>query len=149
MRDRDRVLLKHYYREIKSYLPCSRKEKKRILKEIRGNVDSFLEDHPEADFEAIQTHFGTPHLISVSCVENMDTVKLLKALKIRKRIITAVAATLLAALLLRAIGLAAAYLEFYNDIHGYTETWIEEVDTTNETQETQEPPSSLIPTPSP
>lgn len=60
MRDRDRALLKHYYREIKSYLPCSRKEKKRILKEIRGNVDSFLEDHPEADFEAIQTHFGTP-----------------------------------------------------------------------------------------
>ena len=134
MRDRDRAL-KRYDREIRSYLPCSCKEQKRILEEIRGNVDSFLEDHPEADFEAIQAHFGTPHLISVSCVENMDSKDLLKTIKIRKRIVTAVAAALLAALLLRAIGLAAAYIEFYKSVHSYTETWIEEVDTTNETQE--------------
>ena len=60
--------LRQYYREIRSYLPCSRKHKDRILNEIRTNILQYLEENPEVDFAGIQAHFGSPKTIAAAYV---------------------------------------------------------------------------------
>ena len=72
-----------------------KKQKKNILNRLRLEVTAFLEEHPEADMVAIRERFGTPQAVASAYVESMDTAQLLKDLRIRKRILTAVMAAVI------------------------------------------------------
>ena len=103
--------LRQYYCEIRSYLPCSRKHKDRILNEIRTNILQYLEENPEVDFAGIQAHFGTPKTIAAAYVDDMDTEELLHALRVRKKIITTVVAAITTALLIWAAAVSIVYIQ--------------------------------------
>lgn len=103
--------LKRYFHTIRSYLPCSRKLKKRILDEIHSSVNGYLSDHPDATITEIETHFGEPKNIAAAYVDDMDTSELLHALRVRRRITTAVVAGVIAALLMWASCLSYAYVQ--------------------------------------
>lgn len=91
--------LRVYCRAVKSWLPCDRKQKRRILEKIRLDVAGYLEENPDADIAAIQARFGTPQAIASAYVDDMDTAQLLHSLRVRKRIVTIVAAAMAVILL--------------------------------------------------
>ena len=90
MNSRD-AALRRYYRRIKSWLPCSRQQKKEILEKIKSNVSDYLEENPEADFRQVQAWFGAPESIAAAYVDEMDTTALLSGLRIRRKILAMVA----------------------------------------------------------
>lgn len=79
--------LKAYYRQIADCLPCSGKPKAQLMDRITATVDCYLQEHPEADFSAVQAHFGTPEQIASSFVDEMEGEDLLKALRLRKKVL--------------------------------------------------------------
>lgn len=79
--------LKQYYRAVASWLPCGGRLKKQLMGNITATVDNYLADHPEADFAALQAHFGTPQQIAAAFVDEMGTEELLIKLHMRNRII--------------------------------------------------------------
>lgn len=85
--------LSGYYREIRSWLPCSRKQKEQILGRFRDSVQAYLDENPGADFEQIRSHFGTPEQIAGTYVEELGTAELLRSLRVRRRVLTIIAAT--------------------------------------------------------
>ena len=70
--------LKQYYRNIRSELPCSWGQRNRILRQIRESVDNYLEENPDADFAAIEAHFGNAQTIASSYIDVQDAPELLR-----------------------------------------------------------------------
>lgn len=86
---------KKYLRRVYGMLPGSRKMRKFIIEQIRGEVSLFLGDHPEADYNAMISRFGEPETIAACYIESMGTADILKSLRVRKRIFGAVAVVLI------------------------------------------------------
>ena len=49
-----------YYRSIRATLPCPWRLKRKILGEIKGSINSYLSEHPDAQLVDIEQQFGTP-----------------------------------------------------------------------------------------
>lgn len=88
-----------YYWQVKSFLPCSRKLKKRCICDLKAGVEEFLKQNPQADFAAIQERLGSPRQIAASFVEEADTEQLLQRLRIRRLVVTATSVVTIAALI--------------------------------------------------
>ena len=88
------VDLNRYCREVKKWLPCSGDNKHRIVNQIRDQVLHFLDENPGADFIQIQERFGTPQQIAAAAVNEMDTCQLLEDLRLRRRLVSIIAAGL-------------------------------------------------------
>lgn len=116
--------LRRYYRDIRSYLPCSRKQKRRILDEIRERVNIYLEECPEADYDQIEARFGTPQTIAAAYVDDMNTSELLTALGIRRKFVTAVIVGVLALSLIWGIAVSIAYVQAHSVWNGYLDSYI-------------------------
>ena len=86
---------KKYLRHIRSMLPCSRKTKKLIVAQIGSDISSYLEEHPEADYNTLLSRFGTPETIAISYIDSTDAPEVLKKMHTRKWILSAVAAVLI------------------------------------------------------
>lgn len=80
--------LKTYYRQVATWLPCGGKLKKQLMANITATVDGYIADHPEADYAALQAHFGTPRQIASAFVDEMETSELLNTLRTRRKIVT-------------------------------------------------------------
>ena len=86
------------YRKVRSWLPGG-KMRRYVMTQIRETVQEFVQEHPDADVAAIQAQLGTPQEIAAAYVENMETAAVLKGLRIRRRVLFAVCATMLAILI--------------------------------------------------
>lgn len=89
---------RRYYRKVRSWLPGG-KMRRYVMTQIRETVQEFAQEHPDADVAAIQAQLGTPQEIAAAYVENMETAAVLKGLRIRRRVLFAVCATMLAILI--------------------------------------------------
>lgn len=97
MKQNDRAL-KKYYQEISMWLPCSGKEKKYILQNIKTNLNDYLLNNPSASTQDIENHFGSAKMIASSYIDITDCDNVLQSLRIRriiKRSILAVAAAII------------------------------------------------------
>lgn len=92
--------LNRYYREVRSWLPCSRKLKESIMAQLQENVRDYMEQHPDADAAQIRVHFGTPETIAAAYVDEMGTDVLLRDLRIRRKIVSITAGAMAAILAL-------------------------------------------------
>lgn len=120
---------RRYCRIVRGLLPCGTTEKKYIMERLESGIDSFLSDEPNADFNAIQQRFGTPEEVAASLIENNGTAEVLKAIRIRKKIVIAVIAALCAALVLFAAALIGEMIDYHDAFHGYGESTISKVET--------------------
>lgn len=111
--------LKQYYRQIKRWLPCGGSLKKQLMANITATVEAYLAENPEADFPALQAHFGTPQQIAAAFVDEMDTAELLSKLKIRRHILQIVLVCASIALFLWILSIIFAWIE---SLFGYTIT---------------------------
>ena len=111
--------IKKYLRQVRSLLPCNLREKKRMLSDLQGRIGDYLEANPDADFSAVEAHFGTPQQIATAFVDEMGTAELLLKLRVRKRVIRVTAAFMAAILLGIFTFYTVALIDFYNKTNGY------------------------------
>lgn len=78
--------LKKYYRKIRNSLMCKVKLKNKILKDIKNEVEEYLEQNPNSFFENIIEHFGSPEAIAeeFAISSNVDYTKKSKIHRILK-----------------------------------------------------------------
>ena len=113
-----------YCRLVRSFLPCSAKQRSLILGEIKSNLSAYLEENHSASFKEIESRFGTPRQIAVAHVEEMGTEELLKQLRVRKRIFAVISAAVVLALLIWASAVTANYIDCQKTDNGYYEVTI-------------------------
>lgn len=115
---------RRYLREVRSWLPCSRKLKRGILEKIGSTIAEYLSEEPGADYNKLLARFGTPQQIAASYVNEMKTGELLRDLRIKRRIVYCVAITAAIIVLLWASVVTRAYLRHVENVKGY---YIDEV----------------------
>lgn len=109
--------IRRYCRAVGSYLPCSLRQKRQILRDLRQRLREYGGEHPE---EATpEERFGTPRQVAAGYVDDMDTTELLRALRYRRRVTAAVVAGVLAALAILAATLCVQLHMFYRDVNGW------------------------------
>lgn len=127
-----------YLRQVRSWLPCSCKAKRKIIGEIKSNIDDFLTNNPDAQYTNLVARFGTPQEIAASYVNEMDMGELLEGLKIRKRIMKTIMIAAVIALLLWLGEIMAAHFQIMNTANGYMVDTIEVIEqNTYETGESE------------
>lgn len=105
--------IRRYCRAVGSYLPCSRRQKRQILWDLRQRLAEYCGEHP--DGASLEEQFGTPQQVAAGYVDDMDTTELLHALRYRRRVTTIVVAGVLTALAVFAVAL-------YMQVHDFHES---------------------------
>ena len=82
----NKQFLDSYFRKLRHALLCSRKEKVRILTDLRINAENWLESHPEGNEQSFLTAFGTPEEFAASYMEEMGYSNAHQIITMRKRI---------------------------------------------------------------
>lgn len=111
--------LKRYLRQVRSWLPCTKKVKKKITTDIASSISSYLEENPSANFEDIQRRFGTPHQIASAHVDEMGAVELLQNLRVRRRVVRITTIGVAAVLTLWTIAVSYAMIDSHISSAGY------------------------------
>jgi hypothetical protein len=124
---------KKYINNVSKLLPCSFKRRKKLAEELSVQVEDYLYENPQADYDAVVRQFGTPEDFSKAYVENNDAVIIGEQLKQKKRILLAVfVVALILAALISAVKISDClskeryrngfYVEtIYDTTEGYTE----------------------------
>ena len=105
--------LRRYCRAVGSYLPCSRRQKRQILWDLRQRLAEYCGEQPNG--VTLEENFGTPQQVAAGYVDDMDTTELLHALRYRRRVTTIVVAGVLTALAVFAVAL-------YMQVHDFHES---------------------------
>lgn len=88
--------VKYYLRGVSNTLPCGRKAKKQIVSQISDSIENYLQENPNADFEEVQSHFGTPQEIAASYINEQDPSALASKMRITKKVLAIVAGVMAA-----------------------------------------------------
>lgn len=113
--------LRKYLCRVRSWLPCPGSMKRMILSDIQDNALVFLQENPEADYAQLEAHFGTPDRLAANYIQDLDTRKLLRELRLKRRITAIVFSVLITALLVWTAGVVVAVVDnarFNEDYYG-------------------------------
>lgn len=117
--------LKRYYHDVKRALPCSSKIRKQIVQQLQESVRDFILQNPDADFAAVQHHFGTPQEIASGYIDEQGTPELLKKMTIKKRVLAIVAGVMAIILVSWMIAVAWSIHDDRETNHGYIGVTVE------------------------
>lgn len=113
--------IRRYCRAVGSYLPCARRQKRQLLRDLRQRLEEYRDEHP--DETSPEERFGTPQQVAACYVDDMDTTELLQALRYRRRVITAVVSGILAALAVLTAALCVQLYDYHRSLDGWTEVY--------------------------
>ena len=116
--------IRRYCRAVGSYLPCARRQKRQLLRDLRQQLEEYRDEHP--DETSPEERFGTPQQVAAGYVDDMDTTELLQALRYRRRVITAVVSGILAALAVLTAALCMQLYDYHRAIRGWGDLIITE-----------------------
>ena len=111
--------VKDYLKQIRSHLPCSRKERKQIMAGISNEVNLYLEQEPDSGTEELWARFGAPEAIAASCVEEMGISEIMKRLQQRKRILGGVLGAIALVFLCWSLWLCSEVIDYSYYVDGY------------------------------
>lgn len=114
--------LKQYYRSVRKALPCSRKMKRQIVAQLKDGVNEYLATNQDADFWAVQNHFGTPQQIASGFVEDQSTSTLLHNISVKKRIVAIIAGAAAVVVLLWIGAVSWAIINAQSESEGHIES---------------------------
>ena len=112
--------LRKYLRQLRSWLPCPGSMKRMILSDVQDNAAELFQENPQANYGDLVARFGSPDRLAASYIQDMDTRKLLRELRIKRRVSTAVIVALITALLIWSGAAIASIVDAYNHNRGYT-----------------------------
>lgn len=113
--------LVRYLKKIRRYLPCSTKMKNQLLFQLRGSIDNYLNEHPDADQAQIIQQFGTPEQIAASWLYEMDQKTLISQLQLKNRIARIITGCAVVIVLLFSATMAYLLYDNYCLDNGYVE----------------------------
>lgn len=116
--------IRRYCRAVGSYLPCARRQKRQLLRDLRQRLEEYRDEHP--DETSPEERFGTLQQVAAGYVDDMDTTELLQALRYRRRVITAVVSGILAALAVLTAALCMQLYDYHRAIRGWGDLIITE-----------------------
>ena len=120
MNDALKKELNAYFKKVDAQLLCDRKSKIVFLTDLKNDIDEFVQQEPDADFENIVSAFGTPQEIAESFLKNADIANIKKKMNVKKILLFAV----LAVVLIYVIFVVASFLDVHTEAHGYYEEGI-------------------------
>lgn len=88
---------------------------------MEDSVRTYATENPRLDYAAIVARFGDPCAVAESCVEEMETPELLKNLRVRRKVVSIVAAVALAIVILWLGVVSIAWAEHRDHDGGYFE----------------------------
>ena len=103
-----------YLREVKKYLPGSKKEKQWILEQIRTQILSFPED---LDYSGIVEKCGLPKQVAVTQVASIPPEDLIEFVRAGNRVLKSVAMALVVVVALVCLSLVIALLDYHVAAH--------------------------------
>ena len=116
--DRKNADYRRYCREVRGWLPCTRRAKRQIMAKIEK---VFSEGEGELTYGQLVERFGTPQQIASAYVDEMGTIELLNDLRIKRKIVRTVAVSCAIALVMWAGCIAVALMHDYDQDNGYME----------------------------
>ena len=79
-------VIKQYCKSVKKELSCPRKIKSDLIARILPDLEAYADENPNASFDDICAHFGTPSEVAESYLSSLDEDELKKRLKNAKKI---------------------------------------------------------------
>ena len=81
-----------YLYQVRNSLPCSGKAKREIMKQVRQNVLTYVNENPDTDWDTLTQRIGAPRDIAMACLDEKETQQLLTSLRSRRKWILAACA---------------------------------------------------------
>lgn len=75
---------KQYLSEVRKFLNCPSRDRKKILKDLKKSTDNYMAEHPNAAREELEEFFGTPEMITRSYYGSLETDNLGKKFRVRR-----------------------------------------------------------------
>ena len=116
------VAAKLFCKNTKSNLNCPRKIKKDLILRIESSVYDYIDGNPDASYNEIEAHFGSPRELADSYISSLDSDEISKAIKKAKTIKIAVIVTCI-------IALIALFATFAKMISDNKDTQVTEIET--------------------
>ena len=114
--------IKHYLHEIATALPAGYPNKKLLLRTLQQNIDDFLEEYPNADWEDVIEHFGASCDTAQSYIEEFSDTELVASYKTHHRHLFLTTVICCSALIALIISIYYFYSWWKNDALIVTET---------------------------
>ena len=64
--------IKKYIIDVKSYLICDWRTRQKFLKDLKNDINDFVDENEEVTIDDVRNRFGEPEKISRSCLEAAD-----------------------------------------------------------------------------
>ena len=116
------VAAKLFCKNTKSNINCPRKIKKDLILRIESSVYDYIDGNPDASYNEIEAHFGSPRELANSYISSLDSEEICKAIKKAKTIKIAVIVTCI-------IALIALFATFAKMISDNKDTQVTEIET--------------------
>lgn len=113
--------IRKYCARISVCLVCSRREKRRMLDQIRRMCRDYLAEFSGADYDALVARFGTPEQIAGAYVDEMEPVAVLDGFRLRRRIVSTVAIGMAAVVMIWMLAVGGALVNEVKHADGYYE----------------------------
>ena len=111
--------------DIQQYLQRVKKEVRQsgdgdleYFKGFEQEVESFLEENPQADVAAVECYFGSPNTIAADYLESLSDEKLQEKLRLRRRIIHIICVAVIALAIVIALLVGIFVYDNYLYAHG-------------------------------
>ena len=112
--------VKKYIKDINAYLICDCGTRNKFIRDLKSDIDEYIESNCVTDFESVYDHFGEPRDIAKGFLENADTKKIKRKMNITRVALIAV----IVALVMWGIGITIELIDAHQDYAGYDETML-------------------------
>ena len=99
--------IKKYIIDVKSYLICDWRTRQKFLKDLKNDINDFVDENEEVTIDDVRNRFGEPEKISRSFLEGAD----LKKIKRHMNFCRILAVTAAVALIIWAVGMTVAVID--------------------------------------
>ena len=119
--------IKQYCKSVRKELSCPRKIKCDLIARIMPDLEAYADENPNASFDDISAHFGTPKEVAESYLSSLDEDELKKRLNKAKKIWAAVISSCIIIVLLFTV----LVVSLINDSKKHQTTFVTETITDN------------------
>lgn len=109
-----------YLNEVRSYFISDQGTRNKFIRDLKSDIDGFIEENAVTDFKSVYDRFGKPQDIAKGFFENADIKKIKRKMNITRVVLIAV----VMALVMFAAFLTVELINANWDHTGYNATWI-------------------------
>ena len=113
--------IRKYCAHISGCLVCPRREKRRILDQIRRMCLEYVAEFPGADYDALVARFGTPEQIAIAYLDEMEPATVLDGFRLHRRIVGTVVIGMAAVVMIWMLAVGGALVNEVKHADGYYE----------------------------